>query len=388
VESNLQQRRRQEVARIRHKFRNKAHVAEVIQNAVMWTMIYNPIENGPFMPVSRSPNWDFGARVNIATLDWAYVIFDWDNLFASLLAALDNKDVAYSNLFQVVKSKTAAGFIPNWSTGGLKSQDRTEPPVGARILLELYKKYKDKWVVEALWDDLMDWNDWFVKKRLLEPVRLIALGSYMESHDSKAVPPSGSNTMWAARLESGLDNSPMYDGDLFDEHTHLMNMSDVGMSALVCQEAYSLAKLADLIGKDPSIGNELRERGDSMLQAILAHSWDPMRRIFANRYHLHTNHTSVPHVTPTSFYPFMFSGSSIWSEWIHDPQPQVIEEAVKSWLLNSSRFCISPNGDVEANDPNACYWGLPSVSADDGTFMQGDFHYWRGLSWYVMIQIF
>lgn len=292
-------------------------------------------------------------------------------------------EIAYSNLFQVVKSKTAAGFIPNWSTGGLKSQDRTEPPVGARILLELYEKFHDKWIVEALWDDLMDWNDWFMENRVLEPTGLIALGSHYESLHTHTKPPSNSNTMWAARLESGLDNSPMYDGNIFDASTHLMNMSDVGMSALVCQETYSLAKLADAIGKDPSIGRHLRERGDRLLLPILSHLWDGQRRIFANHYHLKTNRTAVQHITPTSFYPFLFSDTTVWNEWIHEPQPHVIDDVVQSWLLNSSRFCVSHNGDFEGNDPDACYWGLPSVSADDATFMEGNFHYWRGLTWYA-----
>jgi hypothetical protein len=40
---------------------------------------------------------------------------------------------AVSNLFQVIKSKTAAGFVPNFAAGGLRSQDRTEPPIGAKV---------------------------------------------------------------------------------------------------------------------------------------------------------------------------------------------------------------------------------------------------------------
>lgn len=45
----------------------------------------------------------------------------WDNIFASLLAGLGNKTIAYSNLIQVIKSKTAAGFVPNFAAGGSKS---------------------------------------------------------------------------------------------------------------------------------------------------------------------------------------------------------------------------------------------------------------------------
>ena len=39
---------------------------------------------------------------------------------------------------QVIKSKTENGFVPNGATGGGKSQDRTEPMMGAKVLLEMY----------------------------------------------------------------------------------------------------------------------------------------------------------------------------------------------------------------------------------------------------------
>jgi hypothetical protein len=41
---------------------------------------------------------------------------------------------------------------------------------------------------------------------------------------------------------------------------------------------------------------------------------------------------------------------------------------VTGWLTNRSRFCINPNGSTDGNDPNACFWGLPSISADDPAF--------------------
>merc|ERR1711990_603171 len=104
-----------------------APVAEVVQASAMWTLIHTPAENGGLlMPVSRA--WSFTPHP--VSDDWTYAIFDWDNLFASLLAAHGNtswhKAIAYSNLFQVVKSKTAAGFVPNFAAGGAASQDRTE----------------------------------------------------------------------------------------------------------------------------------------------------------------------------------------------------------------------------------------------------------------------
>jgi len=134
--------------------------------------------------------------------------------------ALDEKAYAYSNFIQVVKSKTAAGFVPNFSSAGQKSVDRTEPAIGANVLLKLYNKFGDRWLVELLFDDLLDWHDWFVAFRVLQPAGLLCLGSNSVEGDSYENP----NTMSSARLESGMDNSPSWDGEFFNTTTHQMGL--------------------------------------------------------------------------------------------------------------------------------------------------------------------
>lgn len=54
-----------------------------------------------------------------------------------LQTGLDSKEIAYSNLIQVVRSRVSKGFVPNYSAGGSKSVDRTEPPIGAKVLLQM-----------------------------------------------------------------------------------------------------------------------------------------------------------------------------------------------------------------------------------------------------------
>ena len=62
-----------------------SEVKEALQAATMWNYIYSPAEYGPMLPVSRS--WNFVKHA--ANADWEYVLFDWDNLFASYMASLD-----------------------------------------------------------------------------------------------------------------------------------------------------------------------------------------------------------------------------------------------------------------------------------------------------------
>ena len=169
-------------------------------------------------------------------------------------------------------------------------------------------------------------------------------------------------TLLACSSHESLFQQFRYDGDLYDNRTHLMQLYDVGMSSLFVQEAYSLAELAIAIGRDSSLVEMLRARGDAMRDKISAELWDPQQQAFVNRF---PNGTFVRHVTPTSFYP-IFAGAATKEQG---------ELMVMTWLMNASRFCISPNGDFAGNDPDGCYWGLPSVSADDPAFMApGKFH--------------
>ena len=135
----------------------------------------------------------------------------------------------------------------------------------------------------------------------------------------------------------------MYDGEFFDTNgTHLMQLYDVGMSSMFVQEAYSLAELADAIGR--SEGEMLRARGDAMAKKIASELWDEQGGIFTNKF---PNGTFYRRISPTSFYALQTKA----------PTDEQAAGMATSWLMNSSRFCIAPNGDFAGNG-DACYWGV------------------------------
>ena len=57
------------------RFGDLAETKKVVQAAVMWTSVYNPIESGPFANVIRGN--PFYLDNNAVNEDWDYVIFDW-----------------------------------------------------------------------------------------------------------------------------------------------------------------------------------------------------------------------------------------------------------------------------------------------------------------------
>jgi hypothetical protein len=93
---------------------------------------------GPHLPVS--PSWDGNddnGYQNGPPPRLGYVMpyddfaeggsFGWDCTFASYLASLGSKKMAYSGLITIVKAKTSNGFMPNCASAGAKQQGSPLP---------------------------------------------------------------------------------------------------------------------------------------------------------------------------------------------------------------------------------------------------------------------
>ena len=104
-----------------------------------WNTIYDPENRRICSPVSRIWNVNWGG----------YVLFEWDTFFCALMAAPESKELAYANVFAILNEATERGFIPNFGAAGdNKSRDRTEPPVGAMTVRELYRRFG----MERVWE--------------------------------------------------------------------------------------------------------------------------------------------------------------------------------------------------------------------------------------------
>ena len=297
------------------------------------------------------------------------------------------RSCAYSTLIQVVRSKTRHGFVPNWSAAGRKSQDRSEELIGSKVLLELYKIYRETWLIELLFDDLYDWVQWVDDRRLLGPQNLVTLGSDNISH-------MGGDGHTACTIQGGryeqADNGPGFDcpgsdpvtgrpdgpgcGAIFNQTLCKMTTYNVGQTGLYTMELIALAELAVIINRTNESAMLLQKADYFQKQTQLL--WDEEMGIFVSRFaslKCPSNLSLCSHgfyrrIAPTSFFPLLGQAAS---------DDQVLR-MVEHWLFNSSRFCLSREGDFKGNTDD-CYWGLPSISADDPAFPE--LGYWRGFVW-------
>ena len=203
IQSFLARRKTDWELSIRQRYGELADTYSATQTCLAWDTIYEPLKQRVISTVSRLWNIYWGG----------YVIFDWDTYFAGLMAGVDNHDLAYANAVEITRAKTRSGFIPNFEGGTGKSEDRSQPPVGSMVVSKLYQRYGETWLVQEVFDDLLEWNRWWPDHRRAAGPHgkgLLCWGSDpFQPLFGARWETDGVNDRLGAALESGLDNSPM-----------------------------------------------------------------------------------------------------------------------------------------------------------------------------------
>jgi putative isomerase len=337
IVENLIHKAKQKFESQRSKFSKSFETYDAMQTVLAWTTIYDPNNNRVINPVSRT-----------FSNDW--VLFGWDTYFAAYMLSLDNKDLAYANAIAMTKDLAAKGFVPNVSQFGHISEDRSEPQVGSIIAKEIYKKHREKWFLKEVYDGLLSWNRWRAANRDVDGYLVHGTDPYdYGSNKSRSATLSG--TMKAAKWESGMDNSPMWDDAVFDSINHRMLLADVGLMSLFIADCRSLSEIAVILGKTED-SKELIERADKYAKK-LATLWDEQFGLYLNK-DLATGKSSY-RLSPTLFYPLLAKV----------PDQRQASRMMKEHFYNPNEF-----------------WGeyiLPSIARNDSGYK--DNHYWRGRIW-------
>jgi neutral trehalase len=155
----------------------------------------------------------------------------------------------------------------------------------------------------------------------------------------------------AALFESGLDNSPMYDGVPFNPKTNLLEISDVGLNGLYVADCRALEEMARILGHEDD-RRELQARGDKYA-AALATLWDDKSGMYLNR-RTDTGEFSS-RLSPTNFYPLIAKV----------PTQEQARRMIQEHYLNPQEF----HGE----------WVIPAIARNVPGY--ADQEYWRGRIW-------
>ena len=342
---SLLDQKREALKQTWQSYGDNAPLYEAMQCALAWDTIYDGKKDRVVSPVSRL--WSIRSG--------GYVLFCWDNYFAGFMAGLGSRELAYSNLIEITAEQTETGFVPNCAWGnGFSSLDRSQPPVGSAMVLETYRKYREVWLLETLYPRSFRWNTWFVENRMNPSGALCwgsnaytpTMGNYWETE--------GVNDTYGGALESGLDNSPMYDDIPFDKAQNRMMLEDVGLTGLFILDCGALIEIAEILGKaeDAQLLLARRQQAQRGLDTL----WDEANGFFYNR-RTDTGEFSR-RISPTNFY-------ALFSEHVTTEQARrMIEEHYKNPAEFYGEFM------------------LPSIARNDPAY--GDQDYWRGRIWAPM----
>ena len=334
-------------------------VVDAMRAVIGWNVMWHPTAF-VVTPVSRT----FGKQ--------PFEMWLWDTYFSTLLSAESDKALAYSNLIEITRP-TVAGNVPGFRTQDTSVQDRSKPYVGALVLLRLYEKFSDEWIVELLFDDLLAWANWVALRRTEGPSNLVVIGS---DHVATGQSDARQCTKTAVIWESGLDNSPLYDPDeiagLFTPNATVgaecnFHFYDAGMTGLYLSTLDSLATLATAIGRNGTAAT-LRARHDAMAKAMRETLWSDGLGVFVN------TGSSPPHrassrITPFSFHA-MLSGAATAAQ---------ARTMAQQWLLTDAGFCLTGQNESRPGRGEACVYGMPSIAHSDPAWK--DNTYWRGRTW-------
>ncbi len=308
-----------------------------IQSGIAWNIVYEPKGDRVVATVGRLWNEEYGG----------YCLFGWDNFFLAYMTGLADRDLAVQNVLEHLAGATEEGFIPNDNRGnGSKSFDRSQPPVGGIMVREILKMVPERWFLEAVFDPLLEWNRFWERRRLNDG--LLSYGSHAAPNPFSEPATQSKRT---AGYESGMDDSPMYEGVPFDSETSTLALQDVGLTSLVIADSDALAEMAALLGRtDEQI--ELEERAGRLREAM-ERLWSEETGLYLNR-RSDTGELSE-RLSPTLFYPLLAGA----------PDGQRAERIVHDHLLDRDEFWGR--------------WVIPSIARNDPAFPEQ--RYWKGAIW-------
>jgi hypothetical protein len=317
---------------------------EAVGNSMFWNTLYVPSLGLEFPSISRHWAEEFGG----------WVVGEWDCFFGSLLTNIEDTGQTSAATRALLLSQSPNGVVPNIDGGSGTSPDRSQPPVGSYIVWKNYGRNQDREILQWAYPRLKLWHDWWFKNRGDgQPWRdgnrdgLLEWGSDKGSTSSVG----GRGFLQAAKWESGMDDSPMYDDATYNPNTYTMELDDVGLNSLYALDSECLAQIAQILGEDDD-SRRFTADYERIKTVIRQKLWNEEDGIYENRY---WDGYFSRRLSPTNFYP-MLAGVAT---------PEQARRMVKEHLLNAKEF-----------------WGkyiIPTISRNDATFP--DQFYWRGDIW-------
>src|SRR5215469_6942033 len=271
-----------------------AGAPEAIGNSMFWNSLYVPSLGLEFPSISR--NWAHGFG--------GWVVGEWDCFFGSLLTDIEDPRQTSAAVRAILLAQAPNGVVPNVDAADGTSPDRSQPPVGAYIVLKNYERDGDLDTLRWAYPRLKKWHEWWFGNRGDgQPWRDGNRDGLLEWGSDRGATSSvgGRGFLVQAKWESGMDDSPMYDDVKYNPKTYTMELDDVGLNSLYALDAECLARIATILGHADD-SRRFAAEYDKMKSLMRRLLWNGRDGIFENRY---WDGRFSPRLSPTNFYPLL-----------------------------------------------------------------------------------
>jgi len=333
-------------------------VPEALTNNIFWTILYQPGFHRLYTPAGR--RWIFD-RQDGSPDHWQ--IFAWDSFFNALEVAVESPDIAADVVRAVLETQYPNGNIPNWRSRFGGTPDRSQPPVGAYVVLKLFQRTGDMDLLNFAYPLLKKWHAFWKAKKPNGQARRDGNGDGLLEWGSDKDLVSDKSPAWEvnaageqrARWESGQDDLPNWDDVPFSAESGTLTMNCLDLNSLYALDAWSLSQIADILDKPQDNESYLGEyeRIKELINTIL---WNPREGFYFDR---HWDGRFSTRKAASNFIPLL----------ARIPDERRAQLMVRH-LLNTKEF-----------------WGdyvIPTISRDDPAFndpKNPERQYWRGTIW-------
>ncbi|MFN0085662.1 MAG: MGH1-like glycoside hydrolase domain-containing protein [Blastocatellia bacterium] len=303
-------------------------------------------------------------------------VFSWDSFFAGAMAAMLNGATASSTMHALLEGQTVDGRLPlrRYLSGHANSSQqesivtagRSMPPVGAFSVWRVYLATHDLELLAWAYPRLKLWNDWWTADRGDGQAwrdgnadGLLEFGIDAEA-EMGAVGAKSLNAAAKLRLsfsETGLEDRPQWlrNDDLraetplsaaqppqndefkYNDRTHTVEFSPVGLNSLYALDTETLAMMARELGLSAE-AQQLQARYEKIRDAVNKKLWSEEDGLYLNR---HWDGRYSRRLSLENFYPLIAGLAS-------EERAKILLEA----LRETGRFGFEqPPPFIARNDP-------------------------------------
>ncbi|NNM85374.1 MAG: hypothetical protein HKL96_06440 [Phycisphaerales bacterium] len=291
------------------------------------------------------------------------LFFNWDSFFNAMLLSVNDRGVGPwqvgRQLAGVLHFQLGDGMVcgfSNWADNKMRlpafTPDRSEPPVAAMCLWQAYERWPSLKLLKSFYEPLVRYHHWWFS---ISPQTHLP---YRDGNRDGLLEWGSTKKRWQfTRLESGMDDSPMYVPGKTRKmpQSHTFNLDDVGLNSLWAADALYLSKIAAALGHKIAAAHYAAEC-QTISRRINALLWSHKLGMYCNRYWSRgkRHHLLSQRWSPTNFYPMIAKVPDVGRA-----------DRMLAVLLNRKYFWGK--------------WVIPTISRNNPAYRYQE--YWKGDIW-------